>query len=346
VAHDHYTGGQMVGHDNCNVLCIGSRVVGTAIAAELVQAFAGAQFTGEERHVRRLARWTRSSATDFRPTSKGTDMATEATVNERLAAITTAGTSIWLDQIRRSMTRGGELERLVREESLRGETSNPAIFEKAILGAEDYDEQIEQLAHEGADARSIYQAIAIQDVQDAADVLRTVYDETDGYDGYVSLEVDPDIAFDTQRTMEQAREYWGRVDRPNLMIKIPAPTRAACDRADDLRGPEHQHHAAVQGRAVREGDRGLHPRARAPPRGGQVAGRALRGVVLRLARRHRGRQAAGGEWQHDELMGTAGWRTPAPPTSCSSASSTASASRSCLANGAPVPAAAVGVDRA
>jgi transaldolase/glucose-6-phosphate isomerase len=148
-------------------------------------------------------------------------MATEATVNERLAAITAAGTSVWLDQIRRSMTQGGELERLVREESLRGQTSNPAIFEKAILGAEDYDEQIEQLAREGADARSIYQAIAIQDVQEAADVLRVVYDDTAGYDGYVSLEVDPDLAFDTQRTMEQAREYWGRVDRPNLMIKIP-----------------------------------------------------------------------------------------------------------------------------
>src|SRR3954465_15872760 len=148
-------------------------------------------------------------------------MATEATVNERLAAITAAGTSVWRDPIRRSMTQGGELERLVREESLRGQTSNPAIFEKAILGAEDYDEQIEQMARDGADARAIYQAIAIQDVQEAADVLRSVYDETDGYDGYVSLEVDPDLAFDTQRTMEQAREYWGRVDRPNLMIKIP-----------------------------------------------------------------------------------------------------------------------------
>src|SRR5215212_408424 len=148
-------------------------------------------------------------------------MATEATVNERLAALTAAGTSIWLDQIRRSMTQGGELERLVREESLRGETSNPAIFEKAILGAEDYDEQIERMAHEGADARSIYQAIAIQDVQEAADVLRSVYDDSGRHDGYVSLEVDPDIAFDTQRTMEQAREYWGRVDRPNVMIKIP-----------------------------------------------------------------------------------------------------------------------------
>jgi transaldolase / glucose-6-phosphate isomerase len=148
-------------------------------------------------------------------------MATGATINERLAAVTAAGTSIWLDQIRRSITQGGELERMVQEDSLRGETSNPAIFEKAILGAEDYDEQIEELARGGADARSIYQAIAIQDVQDAADVLRSVYDETGGYDGYVSLEVDPDIAFDTPRTMEQAREYWGRVDRPNLMIKIP-----------------------------------------------------------------------------------------------------------------------------
>jgi transaldolase / glucose-6-phosphate isomerase len=148
-------------------------------------------------------------------------MATEATVNERLAAVTAAGTSVWLDQIRRSMTQGGELERLMREESLRGQTSNPAIFEKAILGAEDYDEQIERMAHEGASSRAIYQAIAIQDVQEAADVLRVVYDDSGGHDGYVSLEVDPDIAFDTQRTMEQAREYWGRVDRPNVMIKIP-----------------------------------------------------------------------------------------------------------------------------
>src|SRR3954470_4073392 len=158
---------------------------------------------------------------DFRQTWKGADMATEATVNERLAAITAAGTSVWLDHIRRSMTRAGGLERLVREESLRGQTSNPAIFEKAILGADDYDEQIAQLAKEGKDAREIYQAIAIQDVQEAADVLRSVYDDTDGYDGYVSLEVDPDLAFDTGKTMEQAREYWGRVDRPNLMIKIP-----------------------------------------------------------------------------------------------------------------------------
>jgi transaldolase len=104
---------------------------------------------------------------------------------------------------------------------LRGETSNPAIFEKAILGSPDYDEQIEQLARAGALARAIYQEIAIQDVQEAADVLRSVYDELDGADGFVSLEVDPDLAFESDRTIAQAREYWQRLDRPNAMIKIP-----------------------------------------------------------------------------------------------------------------------------
>jgi transaldolase len=142
-------------------------------------------------------------------------------VNERLAALTQAGTSIWLDQIRRSLTQGGELRRLVEEDSLRGETSNPAIFEKAILGSPDYDEQIERLAREGCNTRAVYQEIVIQDVQEAADVLRSVYDELGGADGFVSLEVDPDLAFDTERTIAQAREYWARVDRPNLMIKIP-----------------------------------------------------------------------------------------------------------------------------
>src|SRR5439155_25643485 len=109
-------------------------------------------------------------------------------VNERLAALTAAGVSVWLDQVRRGLVETGELQRLVEEESLRGVTSNPAIFEKAILGSPEYDDQIGELAAEGADSRTIYQAVAIQDVQDACDVLRPVYDETDGYDGYVSLE--------------------------------------------------------------------------------------------------------------------------------------------------------------
>jgi transaldolase/glucose-6-phosphate isomerase len=142
-------------------------------------------------------------------------------INERLAALTAAGTSAWLDQIRRSLTEGGELRRLVEEDSLRGVTSNPAIFEKAILGSQDYDEQIERLAREGLNTRSVYQDIVIQDVQEAADVLRAVYDDSGGADGFVSLEVDPDLAFDHERTIAQAREYWARVDRPNVMIKIP-----------------------------------------------------------------------------------------------------------------------------
>jgi transaldolase/glucose-6-phosphate isomerase len=145
-------------------------------------------------------------------------------VNERLQALTAAGTSVWLDQIRRSLIEGGELKRLMDEMSLRGVTSNPAIFEKAILGSDDYDDELRELAEQGCDAKQIYDAIAIKDVQLAADVLRPVYDELRGYDGYVSLEVGPEAAHDTEATLEQAREYWKRVDRPNVMIKIPGTT--------------------------------------------------------------------------------------------------------------------------
>jgi transaldolase/glucose-6-phosphate isomerase len=147
-------------------------------------------------------------------------MATQQ-VNERLAALTAAGTSVWLDQIKRSLITTGELQRLVEEESLRGVTSNPTIFNQAILGSDDYDEQLAELARAGKQPRQIYQGLAIKDIQDACDVLRVVYDDTGGADGFQSFEVDPDLAFDTQRTIEQTREYWERVDRPNLMIKIP-----------------------------------------------------------------------------------------------------------------------------
>ena len=143
-------------------------------------------------------------------------------VNERLAALTSAGTSVWLDQIRRSMIDSGELQRMVDEDSLRGVTSNPAIFEKAILGSPDYDSELESLAREGLSAREVYRKMAVKDVQLACDVLRPVYDETGGKDGYVSLEVAPRLAHDTEGTLEQARQYWGLVDRPNVMIKIPA----------------------------------------------------------------------------------------------------------------------------
>jgi transaldolase / glucose-6-phosphate isomerase len=142
-------------------------------------------------------------------------------VNKRLEALTAAGVSVWIDQIRRSLIESGELARLRDELSLRGETSNPAIFEKAILGSDEYDADIERLAREGKDATAIYLELAIGDVQAACDVLRPVWDGADGADGFVSLEVEPSLAHDTEGTLASARELWRRVDRPNVMIKIP-----------------------------------------------------------------------------------------------------------------------------
>ena len=104
-------------------------------------------------------------------------------VNERLASLTKAGTSVWLDQIRRSLIEGGELQRLIDEDSLRGVTSNPSIFEKAILGSDDYDDELREMAGQGLGPREIYENIAIRDVQMAADLLRPLYDRLDGYDG-------------------------------------------------------------------------------------------------------------------------------------------------------------------
>src|SRR2546423_1489846 len=157
-------------------------------------------------------------------------------VNERLAALTAAGTSVWLDQIRRGMIESGELQRLIDEYCLRGVTSNPAIFEKAILGSSDYDDQIVELAAQGLTARQIYDEIAVTDVQMGADVLRGVYDETGGIDGYVSLEVGPEAANDTEAPFGGARDYWRRGDRPNIFIKtpgtpagVPAIEQAICE---------------------------------------------------------------------------------------------------------------------
>jgi len=148
-------------------------------------------------------------------------MSTVTEVNPRLKALTDAGVSVWLDQIRRSLITGGELGRMVAEESLRGVTSNPSIFEKAILGSNDYDDELEQFAREDLDAQSIYDRIAVRDVQLAADVLEAVHRESHGRDGFVSLEVPADIAHDAERSLEAARSYWQAVDRANVLIKIP-----------------------------------------------------------------------------------------------------------------------------
>lgn len=134
------------------------------------------------------------------------------------------GQSIWLDYIRRNLIRSGELKRMVEEDGIRGVTSNPTIFEKAIAGSTDYDEALGAMLAGDAKApvEQLYEPLAIEDIQMAADVLRPVYDTSHGEDGYVSLEVSPHLAHDTPKTISEAKRLRAAVDRPNLMVKVPA----------------------------------------------------------------------------------------------------------------------------
>jgi transaldolase/glucose-6-phosphate isomerase len=133
------------------------------------------------------------------------------------------GQSVWLDYIRRSLLTSGELRTLLAEDGLMGVTSNPAIFEKAIAGSTDYSDDLARLqARPDLDAKAVYEALAIRDIQDAADVLRPLYESTRYRDGYVSLEVSPDLAHDTTGTLAEATRLWREVGRPNVMIKVPA----------------------------------------------------------------------------------------------------------------------------
>ena len=139
-----------------------------------------------------------------------------------LKALHGYGQSVWLDYIRRSLLTSGELARLIEEDGLRGVTSNPAIFEKAITGSTDYAETLKALVAQFREAKAIYEQVAIHDIRDAADILRVVYDQSEQRDGYVSFEVSPYLARDTSRTLEEARRLWQAVERPNVLIKVPA----------------------------------------------------------------------------------------------------------------------------
>jgi len=138
-----------------------------------------------------------------------------------LIELTGLGQSVWNDNIERKLVTSGELKRLVDEDGLSGVTSNPAIFEKAIVSSDLYADQLRDLAEEGKSAQEIYEALAIHDIQMAADVLASVYERTGGTDGFVSLECSPLLANDTQGTIEETRRLWRLVDRKNVMIKIP-----------------------------------------------------------------------------------------------------------------------------
>ncbi len=143
------------------------------------------------------------------------------------------GQSYWLDNLTRDMLRSGELRRRVETEALRGVTSNPAIFHKAITGSPEYDAQIKELAAGGHTVASIYESLVVSDVRDACDALRPVYEQSKGVDGYVSLEVSPHLAHDTEGTLREARHLALAVGRPNLMIKVPG-TRAGLPAFEEL----------------------------------------------------------------------------------------------------------------
>jgi transaldolase / glucose-6-phosphate isomerase len=131
------------------------------------------------------------------------------------------GQSPWMDYIRRDLLTGGELKRLIHDDGLRGMTSNPSIFAKAITGSKDYSDILDSPEAKKLNATQLYEKIAVRDVQDAADIFRLVYDETRRRDGYVSLEVSPTLALERDKTLEEARRLWKMVNRPNVMIKVP-----------------------------------------------------------------------------------------------------------------------------
>ena len=132
------------------------------------------------------------------------------------------GQSPWLDFIRRNMLLDGGLKRYVEEQGIRGVTANPTIFAQAIGAGDDYDAQIAELVRKGVAPRDMFEQIAIDDIRHAADILRPVYDAANGGDGFVSIEVSPGNAFRTKETIDEAKRWWNAIDRPNLMVKIPA----------------------------------------------------------------------------------------------------------------------------
>lgn len=152
---------------------------------------------------------------------KTTDTEVSKSAKNPLKGLLDFGQSPWMDYIRRDLLTGGELKRLIHDDGLRGMTSNPSIFAKAISSSKDYSDILDSPDAKKLNATQLYEKIAVRDVQDAADIFRPVYDESRHRDGYVSLEVSPALALEMQKTLDEARRLWKMVGRPNVMIKVP-----------------------------------------------------------------------------------------------------------------------------
>jgi len=197
------------------------------------------------------------------------------------------GQSAWLDLIGRKLIRSGELKRMIEEDGVRGSRANPAIFEKAIVESDEYDDELTALIEQGKPAMEIYETIAVEDVQAACDVFRPLFDRLGGGDGFVSLEVSPYIARDTKATVAEAKRFWRAVESSERVDQDPGEPRKASRRSGRRPQPhQRQHHADLQRPRVRAGDRRLHVRA----------GRARRQRSAHLADPQRG-----------ELLRPAGW---------------------------------------
>ncbi len=224
ICHDTYSAHQGVEHDDLNILTLGARVLGPALIPELLRAYLGATFSGEERHLRRLGKVAQledeaAGLTSPHPIHHPT---TEPAMSHPLLVMQQLGQSPWHDNIRRDLLTSGALARMIADGEITGLTSNPTIFEQAIATSDAYDAALRALAAQGKGAEAIFDALAIEDIRNAADLFLPVYQRTGGGDGYVSIEVSPRLAHDTEGTLAEARRLWAAVARRNLMVKIPA----------------------------------------------------------------------------------------------------------------------------
>ncbi|EFD73128.1 transaldolase [Mycobacterium tuberculosis GM 1503] len=215
--------------------------------------------------------------------------------NPNLAALSAAGVSVWLDDLSRDRLRSGNLQELIDTKSVVGVTTNPSIFQKALSEGHTYDAQIAELAARGADVDATIRTVTTDDVRSACDVLVPQWEDSDGVDGRVSIEVDPRLAHETEKTIQQAIELWKIVDRPNLFIKIPA-TKAGLPAISAVlaEGISVNVTLILLRAAVPRGDGRLPDRdGKGPASRTQPVQDPFGGIVFRLPGGHRNRQAAG-----------------------------------------------------
>ena len=208
VCHDYYSAHQAVEHDDINVLCLGSRVIGPEIAHDLITAFLSASFNHKPNQIRRVNKVHQIESGNF-------------DLKNNCIRLYESGQSIWLDNLHRGMIKNGKLAKDIEHGLIRGVTSNPSIFRKAITNSRDYENSLIPMALANVDAEEIYFQLTVDDIRNTADLFRDLYIESQGNDGFVSLEVSPLFAHDAESTIKQAKQLWKSVNRPNLMIKVP-----------------------------------------------------------------------------------------------------------------------------